>query len=109
MIENSFTYKIYQHVNNFDVEQLRKLDKESIAGFIEVYYEIRKDKLGPKNKLDEFRRWFLDKLSIEYGKKIKVTDNEIDNFIKKFKEEIQFKKRIFLKYIGRLKTILLED
>ena len=109
MIKNSFTYNRYENIKEFDIEEIRTFNKELVASFIEVYYEIRKDKLGPKNKLEEFKRWFLDKLSIDYGQKIKVTDNEIDNFIKKFKEEIEFKKRVYLKYIGRLRTILAED
>lgn len=98
----------YNMIKEFDIEKLR--ENENIETFIKVYYEIRREQKnisnpkGYKNKFEYYKNLFLTFFELNKEKDIKITKNEIDAFIRKFKEEIEYKKRIYIKYIGRLKT-----
>jgi hypothetical protein len=54
----------------------------------------------PEYKL---REWKKDFINYFYPNKFKMySDEEINKFFNKFKKEIEIKKKIYLRYIGRL-------
>ena len=107
ILKNTELYKNYQYIKEFNIDVIG--NSTSIEGFVELYYDIRRNRfLKTENLLTigfkYYKNYFL---SLFKKKKVtKISDNEIGKFIGKFKKEIEFKKRIYIKYIGRLQTLM---
>jgi hypothetical protein len=116
MLKNTTTMRTYQKLKKFNIEEkIKSLPKKEMMNLIELYYEIRKDRReienpkGYKNKLQYYKDLFMMFFKLNKDKKNTITQNEIDGFIRKINSEIEYKKRILLKYIGRLRVILKEE
>jgi hypothetical protein len=95
--------------HNF-AEMMSKIKKKDKNDIINFYYTILKDKKkfmnleGIKLKYEQFKEKIKDFLkdTILHDDYVEYTDEEIDQFYHQFEKEVEKKKKVYLKYIGRL-------
>ena len=101
---------IYDAIKDYDIKNELEMDEDVIVCFIEKFYELRREEKieSGKKDLNYYKRKFLKNLKLK-NYEINITENEKQAFFRKFQNELEFKKKIYLKYIGRLRTIFEED
>jgi hypothetical protein len=110
-IKYSSLNHFYKYINDNDISEIIKnIPREEKNDVMNLYYYINKhDKkyfnLGEERfKFEKFKdkiRDFFKKI-LNIKDYVEYSDEEIDIFYKKFEIEVERKKKVFLKYIGRL-------
>lgn len=100
----------YINENNI-TDILSKINRKDKNDIINLYYIIKKDRKkfynleGFKYRFELFKekiKEFLEDMMVLSDDYIDYSDNEMDKFYNKFIKEVEKKKKIYLKYIGRL-------
>jgi len=99
-------------LNEYNITKLlSKIDRNEKNNIINLYHKIKKEKEkfmnldGFKYKVETFKdkiKEFLVNMDILSDNYIEYTNEEINLFYYQFEKEIEKKKKVYLKYIGRL-------
>lgn len=106
-LKNSYLQRIYSFITKYDIKYIiDNISDVKKQGIMNIYYSnIKNIKLENLNNFDKFYNKFKEYcLSLlDKNSDIKIySDDEVNNFFNKFKKEIEDKKKVYLKYIGRL-------
>jgi len=105
--KRSYLQRIYKFISEFDinyiVDNISEVKKQAI---INMYYNNIKDNESYNaERFDSFLKKCRKYISNIFKKddNVKIySDEEINKFFDKFKKEVEYKKKVYLKYIGRL-------
>jgi hypothetical protein len=110
-IENSTIVEILNIIKSFDVDKFfNNLHKDDLDRLIYYYYKLKSETFNsPKlSILGSVKNFIQDFFGIDTAEKVKVPDQEVKNFVTKMKNQIEYNKKLYAKYLGKLKMVKLD-